>query len=63
MKIKAERSFAGMITMKKGEERELDGSPALAELLRCGYVTRAGDEDGEGQRNNSRRHKKCDTDR
>ncbi len=39
MLIKANVSFAGDIVMRKGEERELEASTALSDLLRCGYVS------------------------
>ena len=38
MLIKANVSFAGDIVMRKGEERELEASAALSDLLSCGYV-------------------------
>ena len=39
MLIKANVSFAGDIVMRKGEERELETSAALSDLLSCGYVS------------------------
>ena len=39
MLIKANVSFAGNIVMRKNEERELEASAALSDLLSCGYVS------------------------
>lgn len=39
MLIKANVTFAGDIVMRKGEERELETSAALSDLLSCGYVS------------------------
>lgn len=39
MKIKANISFCGELTMKKGEERECDETMALRSLLKAGYVS------------------------
>lgn len=39
MLIKANVSFAGDIVMRKNEERELEASAALSDLLSCGYVS------------------------
>lgn len=53
MRYRATRSFAGVITMSKGQEAEQDSSPALSDLLRCGYVIPCGKEsedNGEAQR-------------
>lgn len=38
MKVKALVSFAGIVTMAKGEEREIKDSYVLKDLLRVGYV-------------------------
>lgn len=38
MRCKALLSFAGAVTMAKGQEAELSNNSALADLLRCGYV-------------------------
>lgn len=38
MKIEAQKTFAGLISMKKGQIRELPQGAALSDLLRCGYV-------------------------
>ena len=57
MLVKANKSFAGIIVMRKGEERELESSAALSDLLRCGYVSEVkGKVDlNEGKRSNSRK--------
>ena len=59
MLIKANVSFAGIVTMKKGEERELEASAALSDLLRCGYVSEVKGEviPDEGKRDNPRKRK------
>lgn len=38
MKVKALKTFCGVITMYKGEERDCVDSPVLRDLLKCGYV-------------------------
>ena len=43
-KVSALKSFAGVITMYKGEVRELPESAALRELIACGYVAVLGGE-------------------
>lgn len=59
MLIKANVSFAGIVTMKKGEERELEASAALSDLLRCGYVSKVKGKvvPDEGKRDNARKRK------
>ena len=47
MLIKANVSFAGDIVMRKGEERELEASAALSDLLSCGYVSEVKADDGK----------------
>ncbi len=74
MRYKANVSFAGEIGMSKGEERELRDSAALAELIRCGYVTVCKEEtsaykeekrdtDGKTQRDRPRKRKAGGEDR
>ena len=41
MKYKATVSFAGVISMRKGQEAELSKGAALSSLIKCGYVTAA----------------------
>lgn len=38
MKIKALTSFAGIITMHKGQEMECDNKEIVQDLTACGYV-------------------------
>lgn len=38
MKVRAVENFSGLISMSKGEERELDNKLLLSDLLRAGYV-------------------------
>ena len=38
MLVKAKHSFAGVISMGKGEERELSEGAVLKDLLSAGYV-------------------------
>lgn len=59
MLIRANVSFAGNMAMKKGEERELELSEALSDLLSCGYVSKAkgGVKTDEGKRDPSRKRK------
>lgn len=38
MKVKALKTFAGLFTMTEGEEKELEDTEALRELLHAGYV-------------------------
>lgn len=38
MKIRAVENFSGLISMRKGEERELEDELLLKDLLRAGYV-------------------------
>ena len=47
MLIKANVTFAGNIVMRKGEERELEASVALSDLLSCGYVSEVGTNDSK----------------
>ena len=39
MKYKATVSFAGVISMRKGQEAELSNRAALSSLIKCGYIT------------------------
>lgn len=55
MLIKANVSFAGDIVMRKGEERELETSAALSDLLSCGYVSEVKADDSK--RGNARKRK------
>ena len=59
MLIKANVSFAGIVTMKKGEERELEASAALSDLLRGGYVSKVKGKviSDEGERDTTRKRK------
>lgn len=59
MLIKANVSFAGDIVMRKGEERELEASAALSDLLRCGYVSevKKAVEVNDGKHGNARKRK------
>lgn len=38
MRIRAIENFSGLISMSKGEERELDNEPLLNDLLKAGYI-------------------------
>ena len=38
MKIRAVENFSGLISMRKGEERELEDELLLKDLLEAGYV-------------------------
>lgn len=38
MKVRAIENFSGLISMSKGEERELDNELLLADLLKAGYI-------------------------
>ena len=37
MKIRAKLNFSGLISMRKGEERELEDELLLKDLLKAGY--------------------------
>ena len=53
MRIRATRSFAGVISMRKGQEIDCDNKKVVQDLLNCGYVEKvkagktAKDEDTE----------------
>lgn len=51
MTYRATVSFAGQISMRRGEERELEDGIA-SPLLKCGYLEEV--KDKENKRNNSR---------
>lgn len=38
MKIRATKSFAGIISMHKGQELDCGNKAVVQDLLRCGYV-------------------------
>lgn len=38
MRIRAVENFSGLISMSKGEERELDNELLLNDLLKAGYI-------------------------
>lgn len=38
MKVKATKSFSGLVNMAKGSIRDLPEGPILSDLLSCGYV-------------------------
>ena len=38
MKIRAVENFSGLISMRKGEERELEDEFLLKDLLKAGYI-------------------------
>ena len=38
MKVKATTSFAGNVSLHKGEEREMESGQTLSALLKAGYV-------------------------
>lgn len=38
MKVKAKISFAGLVSMRKGEEREISDEAILSDLLSAEYV-------------------------
>ena len=38
MKIRAKLNFSGLISMRKGEERELEDELLLKDLLKAGYI-------------------------
>lgn len=39
MRVKANVSFCGEITMRKGEEREIEKGDFLSSLLEAGYIS------------------------
>lgn len=39
MLVKAKTSFAGIVTMHGGEERDIKDEQVVKDLLACGYVT------------------------
>lgn len=41
MLVKANVSFAGEVSMYKGEERNIESANVLSDLLKAGYVTEA----------------------
>jgi hypothetical protein len=41
MKVKAKVSFSGLITMHKGEERDIEDKAIFEDLLNAGYVEEA----------------------
>lgn len=62
VKIKATTSFAGVVNMRKGEERECERTDAIENLIKCGYVSvikdrkkaaASGEEGVEGNTNTS----------
>ena len=38
MKVKAKKSFAGIVTMHGGETKEIANEPIAESLIACGYV-------------------------
>ena len=59
MRYTAVKTFAGAVSMKAGETRELSEQTA-ADLLHCGYVIAAetkGEEKNEAKRSNARQRK------
>lgn len=38
MRIRAVENFSGLISMRKGEERELEDELLLKDLLKAGYI-------------------------
>lgn len=38
MQVRAKVNFSGLISMRKGEERELDNEFLLKDLLNAGYI-------------------------
>ena len=38
MQVRAKVNFSGLISMTKGEERELDNELLLKDLLKAGYI-------------------------
>lgn len=65
MTYKANISFAGVITMRKGEVRGLPNIEAVPELLRCGYISEVKSEvsTDEAERSDDRKRKKSVKDR
>lgn len=62
MMYTANVSFAGKVSMYKGEVRELSEA-AASELLRCGYISEVEpekEEANETKRGNSGKRKACD---
>ncbi|MCM1525566.1 MAG: hypothetical protein NC120_14060 [Ruminococcus sp.] len=57
MKYTAVRAFAGIISMKKGETRELPCGAALTDLLRCGYVIPCDPSESEEVKSEAKRGK------
>lgn len=39
MAYKALKSFAGLVSMKRGEERDIKDEALVKDLLRAGYIT------------------------
>lgn len=58
MLVKANVGFAGIVTMKKGEVRDLPAKD-LSDLLSCGYVSEVEGKvvPDEGKRDNPRKRK------
>lgn len=44
MKVKALKSFGGLVSMKKGEIREIENKVIISDLLSAGYITEVKDE-------------------
>lgn len=49
MRIKANKSFCGILTMSKGEIREYGNEAVLSDLLNAGYIEEATEESAEEQ--------------
>ena len=58
MLVKANVSFAGIVTMKKGEVRDLSAKD-LSDLISCGYVSEVKGKviSDEGERDTTRKRK------
>lgn len=44
MAYKALKSFSGLVSMRKGEEREIEDQEVVKDLLRAGYIEEVGGE-------------------
>lgn len=59
MRVRALKTFAGKVSMRAGDVKELLPGEALFDLLRCGYVAEVKDSGGgESKRGHPRRRKK-----
>lgn len=57
MRVKALKTFAGAVSMRAGDIKELPKGEALSDLLRCGYVISCDPSESEGAKNEAKRGK------